>query len=876
MQILRSRAGLAALAVLLIPAANSQTASPAKPAVRANGDASASERVPVAAPKPAERPRMSAAAQRNENVIVYMIDTNAIKEANIRVGTTTTSIAEPRVESQYFASEHGIAPSDVPGLRSQPAPSSVHGEGTYWHQSSIFNARTFFQAGSVKPSHRNLMGGRLTGPLPGISGFWTATYNQRDIRGMVNGNVLVPLANERQPVTTDPATRLIIQGFLDAFPNELPNRPDFDIRALNTNAPQRINSLAGTGRVDLLLPRSRRLMASYSVDRQRIRPFKFVAGQNPDTDIHTTRGNLTWTREISPGANVAIHAAYQRAVSLLVPEPNAVGPRVRFGHQFEELGPDSMFPIDRTGNGFRYGAALSHRLAGGRHTLTWGGDLARNRQAGVESNNSRGHLQFTSNFGRTAIENLLLGTPTIYEIALGDLDRQFANFTLNGYLADRWQVHQRLQVYIGVRYMADSRPVESHGIDRIPYPGDYNNFSPRLSLAWQAGKGWVARTMYTTSFMQIPPVTYQQVRNNPPRVQYVIVQDPVLTDLLKGVSTTGGRYAPTWISPDLVAPYSHQYNLSIEKRFGWGGLMRTSYIGSRTIKLLNSIIQNRAEPVPGVPLTTATVNLRRPDPRYYETYTILNGGNAYFDAGQVALDLPSKKGFTGQFSYAFSKALDEGPDFSATAANQDLVRGRSQWQYESFKDRKGYSNFDSPHAFTASYTYQVPTVRTETSWIRLVLGGWTLSGVHLWKKGTPTTLYVGSDGPGFGNVDGGPSDRPNLLDPSILGATISHPDKAPKILSRDRFAYIMPGENRGSVGRGAFRRARIWNWNGSAVRQIRLPHELVAQIRGEVYNLSNTPQFDEPQRNLSSPSFGKITNTLNDGRVFQLGFRLLF
>ncbi len=53
---------------------------------------------------------------------------------------------------------------------------------------------------------------------------------------MVNGNVLVPLANERQPVTTDPATRAIVQKFLDAFPDELPNRPDFDIRALNTNA----------------------------------------------------------------------------------------------------------------------------------------------------------------------------------------------------------------------------------------------------------------------------------------------------------------------------------------------------------------------------------------------------------------------------------------------------------------------------------------------------------------------------------------------------------------------------------------------------------------------------------------------------------------
>ncbi|MBA3972859.1 MAG: hypothetical protein C0504_01420 [Candidatus Solibacter sp.] len=867
-----TRSGLALLALLSIQTSAGQT-PPAAGQISAKGRISA-----PAGPRPQQepaRPRMGAAAQRNENVVVYMIDTNAIKEANVRVGATTTAVAEPRVESQHFGREHGQPATEILGLRPQAAPSAVHGEGTYWHQNSIFNARTFFQVGGVKPSRRNVTGGRLTGPLPGLSGFWTSTYNQRDIRGMVNGNVLVPLADERQPRSLDPANRAIVQSFLDAFPAELPNRPDFDPRALNTNAPQRIDSLGLTGRIDLILPHDQRLMANYSNDRQRIRAFKFVAGQNPDTDIHATQTAVTWTRQLTPATGISITAAYQRGISLLRPEPNAVGPRVRFGHQIEELGPDSMFPIDRTGHTLRSGAALSTRA--GSHTITLGGDFTRFRQSGIESNNSRGYLQFQNNFGRSAVENFLLGMATIYEVAVGDLSREFANYTMNAYIADRWQVNSAFHIYYGVRWMGDSRPVETHGIDHLPYGGDFNNFSPRFSFAWQAGRGWVVRGMYATTFMQVPPVTYQQVRNNVPRVRYVMVQQPVLTDLTGGVSLDPNKpYSPTRISPDLAAPYSHQYNATIEKRFGWGGVVRTSYVGSRTIKLLNSVIQNRAEPVPGIPLTTATVNQRRPDPRYYEIYTILNGGIAYFDAGHLAIDMPAKRGFLAQFAYSFSKALDEGPDFSATAANQDLLRGRSQWQYEMFRDRKGYSNFDSPHAFTASYSYEIPFSRDAAQWTRSILGGWTLSGVNLWKKGTPLTLYIGADGPGFGNVDGGPSDRPNILDPSILGATITHPDTAARILSRDRFAFITPGELRGNLGRGTFRRARIWNWNGSAVKQVRLPHDWTVQIRGEVYNLSNTPQFDEPQRNLSSPSFGKITNTLNDGRVFQLGFRLLF
>jgi hypothetical protein len=176
-----------------------------------------------------------------------------------------------------------------------------------------------------------------------------------------------------------------------------------------------------------------------------------------------------------------------------------------------------------------------------------------------------------------------------------------------------------------------------------------------------------------------------------------------------------------------------------------------------------------------------------------------------------------------------------------------------------------------------SWSYDLPAIVPSHTFAGHILNGWQLAGVSLVKKGTPLTLFIGSDSPGFGNVDGGPSDRPNILDSSILGATISHPDIAPLILRRDRFAYIRTGEIRGSLGRNTFRKARISNLNAALTK---LWHwgrarERTALLRAEAYNLSNTPQFDEPQRNLSAPAFGKITNTLNDGRVFQLALRLI-
>jgi hypothetical protein len=556
---------------------------------------------------------------------------------------------------------------------------------------------------------------------------------------------------------------------------------------------------------------------------------------------------------------------------VLLPEPNAVGPRVRLGFQIEELGPDSQFPINRAQNSFRYGAQVAHQR--GKHALVFGGDFTRFQLNGIETNNQRGYLTFTNNFGRSAIENLRFGTPSTYEVTIGELSRGFRNWSGSAYIADRWRLNSRVQLSYGVLYGFVGAPTEIRNRDRMPFDCDCNNFSPRVSTAAQLGRGWIMRAGGTISFAPVQPVTYQQIRNNLPLVRYVQVQNPDLLDPLGGIDLNAAaiRVSPTLLSPDLTSPYSHQYNFSLEKRILDRYNLRLGYVGSRSFKLINSFVMNRANSVPGVPLTLETVDIRRPDQRYYETKEIVNAGNAYFDAAVVTFAIPAHRGVTASVVYTFSKAIDEGADFTSTAANKDLLSNRSQWQYETLTDRRGLSNFDSPHSLLVDLAWQIPAGRSP--WLK----GWQLSGAALWKAGTPCTLFIGSDSPGFGNVDGGPSDRPNILDPSILGVTVGDPNTATSVLRRDRFAYIRPGDVRGSVGRNTFRKSPIANLNASLSRRwtfTRAGREWSTQFRAEAYNLANTPQFDEPQRNLSSPSFGRITNTLNDGRVFQLGLRL--
>jgi hypothetical protein len=810
---------------------------------------------------------------RNENVQVNRIDTDAVKEANIRLGSNITVLTQAPVEVNYYTAEHGRPPGETGALpASSIAAGSWHGELFHAHQNSVFNARTFFQVGPVQPSRRNSYGSRFTGGSP--LGSLTGAFSQRKTRGMVNGNVLVPLASERTPLAGDPALRAVVGRFLAAYPNVAPNRPDFDPRALNTNAPQRIDEIDASLRLDRDLNTRNRLSAFHALTRQRIDAFQFVAGQNPDTEIHTHRSRLTHRYTPSPATDVAIGAGFTRVKSLLVPEPNAVGPRVRIGYQAEELGPDSHFPIDRAQNNYRVGTVASHRRAS--HSFTFGGDLLRTQVNGVETNNSRGVVWFTNNFGNTALENMRLGLPSMYEVTIGEMHRGYRNWAADLFWADQWQAAPSLQIYYGVRYGLDSAPVEVNGLDQFPYSCDCNNVSPRFSIAWRGPREWVLRAGYTISFGQIFPVTYGQQRYNLP-ARYVQVQNPDLLDPLRGVNLQNGRTSPTFLSPDLVAPYAHQYGLSFERRFASRYLLRIGYTGSRSFKLLDIFVDNRAEVVPGIPLTTQTIDRRRPDSRYFEVKRIVNFGAAYLDAAQISIDVPYRSGLAWGASYTFAKALDTGSDYAGTAANRDASSGRSQSQYESFWDKKGLSKFDSPHSLIVYGSYELPRLAGLQGPGGWFLNGWQVSGSTLLKSGTPLTLYIGSDGPGFGNVDGGPSERPNVVDPSILGATMSHPNIAPQILRRDRFAYIPPGEQRGNVGRGVFRKASIRNLNAAISKQWRWGglRERTVMFRGEAFNLTNTPQFDEPQRNLTSPAFGKITNTLNDGRILQLGMRLV-
>lgn len=818
----------------------------------------------------------SGESRRNENVQFNLIDRNTMRELNVRVGVTATPISPFEPERSYFGGEYGRPPTS--SLHLPPSEGSgMHGALWETHSNHVFRARSFFQAGPVRPATENEYGFRLA-----ASGLGPARLSfegeQQRLRGFVNGNVLVPMPEERTPLATDPFLHALVARWLAAYPAEVPNRTDIDPRALNTNALQRINTNSLGSRLDLPFAAGDSLGLRYQFTSQQVDAFQLVAGQNPDTDTHSHTAIATWTKTLDASSTASFSAGFERVTTLIRPEPNAVGPTVNVANVIAGLGPAPPIPIIRAQNKFRSGASVTQ--ARGDHRWSAGAEVMRTQINGREQDGERGIITFGNDFGRDALTNFLLGTPSTYVQSLGNTHRGYRVWHFLLYAGDSWRLTPRLTLQAGIRYEPMTRPVEVNNLDQVPFPCDCNNVAPRFGFAYRlAGDKGVVRGAYGVHYGEIFATTYGQVRMSPPGSYRVIVGAPDLRDPLGGLTIAdigpGFRAGVFDVSSNMKTPYSHQYNLTWERDLGRLTRLQLGYVGSRTHKLFQMWFDNRAAVVPGIPQISATINQRRPDPNRLEVLRLLNGSRAWFDAARVTLLLPEAKGLSLDVSYWFSKSLDLGNDYTSTLSGVDARQGRSQSEDDVHGDLKGPSQFHQPHALLLRGSYSVAVPRS-SGWMARILGRWSLAGVLLLKNGTPFSVESGSDGPGFGNVDGQGSDRVNLVDPKVLGRTIGNPDTSLELLPRSAFAFIQPTDRRGNLGRNTFRRGKIANVNASLERSWQLAREWALQFRAESINFFNTPQFAEPNFNLISPAFGAITNTLNDGRTFRLRLRLQF
>jgi hypothetical protein len=80
----------------------------------------------------------------------------------------------------------------------------------------------------------------------------------------------------------------------------------------------------------------------------------------------------------------------------------------------------------------------------------------------------------------------------------------------------------------------------------------------------------------------------------------------------------------------------------------------------------------------------------------------------------------------------------------------------------------------------------------------------------------------------------------------------------------------------GNARRGSLRGPAFYNTDFSIFKDFKLRERATLQLRAEIFNLFNTPQFALPNPHVDTPTAGQITSTLHESRQIQLSMNVSF
>lgn len=811
----------------------------------------------------------------------------------------------------------------------------LHGTAYEFLRNDSLDARNFFShpADPVPTLRRNQFGASLGGPLVANAAFFFANFESLVEDRATTRTTNVPTEAERQGDFSSSASPPPINFFVQQpFPNAhvpfahpmgqavaglypLPNRA---VSGQNfVSAPVGTD---GTGKFDLRFDakvgEGGQLSGRYSfADSDRSEPFaaqrfSSVPGYGNDLDergqnvmvseTHTLGSH--WINEARFGfnhlSNRTIHENSGTSLNSEIGVPDFATREIDLGLSFfqvtgySSLGGEYNNPQVSTVQTWQLSDTLSY--ARGAHLLQFGFEQRGIGQDGFRNVLSRGGLYFTNlAFTQNALADLLIGLPSYTLAARSDTLQAARTGATNAFVTDTWRVSRNLTLSLGLRYERNQPAYDANdsasvydpgsmqiarlgesGVPRSGFLPDRNNMAPRLSLALRPSgtdrvvvrAGWGLYYNFSDlaagQGIYFNPPFFRALLFIPSRQSLVTIDDP----------WPEGKAAPlppsvTTYDRNLRTSYAQQWNFTVQSEVFRNTVLSVGYNGSRGTKLVGVRDINQPAPSPAQPNY-------RPLPTFGDINQIASSFDSVYHSLQTQFQCRFQTGLTGLFSYVWSKSIDNASNFFSSAGDANYPQDSNNIAAE-----RALSSFDVPHRFTGSFVYELPFGPGKTwgsGWrggTAKLLGNWQVSGIVSLQTGQPYTIALPGEldnsNTGRSSYGFGAGDRPDLVrDPRLAG-----PDPQ-RWFDTDAFAMPAFGSF-GSAGRNIVQGPGLANVDFSVLKNVGLGDAVTLQLRAELFNMLNTPNFLNPNVFFGTPGFGRILGA-RDGREVQFGVKLIF
>jgi Carboxypeptidase regulatory-like domain/TonB-dependent Receptor Plug Domain len=586
---------------------------------------------------------------------------------------------------------------------------------------------------------------------------------------------------------------------------------------------------------------------------------------------------------------------------------------------FTFIGSPDFLPKQQAPQQFQWVDTLSKTIA--RHSLKFGVDLrAPMRNIYQDEPGTRGSLRFDPRFTGFTYSDFLLGYVSSSQLTnVHFVDQRL--WMLSGFAQDDWKIRRNLTLNLGLRYdfatpaldgrnqMSNFDPTANGGAgglvtassgsleQRALVQINKRNFAPRVGLAYSVAPKTVLRAGYGIYYMLFERFgSEDQLALNAPflinNVQAVASGATAPLFFLKNgfpansldPSQPGllSRVRIRAVDPATPTPYVQQWSLGVQRELPWSLLGEMNYVGTHSSHL--NVLADLNQPFFN-PDGSVQSQSNRPFPNFgYIEYQRPVGFGKY-NGLEATLERRMQHGVGLRFVYTYSRSIDNTPqELESSSGSAPNGRNYASWT--------GPSDFDTPHRFIASYVYELPFGRgkafASTGFVSYLIGNFRTSGVYTYASGRPFTVSAGGARANALDAFGAVAATPNQIGtPHIvgnvdcwffasnakIGTTSPCLNLSPSLT--DAYQLQTPGFL-GNVGRNTLRGPHTNVFDFALMRDFPIHEAVGLQFRWEVFNLTNTVQFGQPNNNFSSSGVAQITSLAGDQRVMQLALRLSF